>query len=81
MNWKGKEVEYYLDKFEELKKKDQQAAITHLQRMQEIEESEQQQRCHIPMAEYERRNKIQRQTIEYALSEKERNQDQLKFHQ
>ena len=50
----GEEVEYYLDKFEELKKKDQQAAITHLQRMQEIEESEQQQRCHVPMAEYER---------------------------
>ena len=53
-----------------MKKKDQQAAITHLQRMQEIKESEQQQRCHIPMAEYERRSKIQRQTIEYALSEK-----------
>ena len=66
----GEDIEYYLDKFEELKKKDQQAAIIHLRRMQEIEEPEQQERCYIPMAEYERRSKSQRQTIEYALSEK-----------
>ena len=38
--------------------------------MEEIEESEQQRRCHIPMAEYERRSRIQRQRIDYALSEK-----------
>ena len=66
----GEEVEYYLDKFEEIKRRDQQAAMAHMRRLEEIEESEQQRRCHIPMAEYERRSRIQRQRIDYALSEK-----------
>ena len=38
--------------------------------MEEVEESEQQKLCYLPMAEYERRSKLQRQRINYALSEK-----------
>ena len=64
------EIEYYLDKFEEIQKRDQHATQIHVCRLEEVEESEQQKLCYLPMAEYERRSKLQRQRINYALSEK-----------
>ena len=64
------EIEYYLDKFEEIQKRDQHATRIHVQRLEEVEDSEQQKLCYLPMAEYERRSKLQRQRINYALSEK-----------
>ena len=51
------EIEYYLDKFEEIQKRDQHATRIHVRRLEEVEE-------------YERRSKLQRQRINYALSEK-----------
>ena len=65
-----KEIEYYLDKFEEIQKRDQHATRIHVLRLEEVEESEPQKLCYLPMAEYERRSKLQRQRINYALSEK-----------
>ena len=64
------EIEYYLDKFEEIQKRDQHATCIHVRRLEEVEETEQQKLCYLPMAEYERRSKLQRQRINYALSEK-----------
>ena len=64
------EIEYYLDKFEEIQKRDQHATWVHVRRLEEVEETEQQKFCYMPMAEYERRSKLQRQRINYALSEK-----------
>ena len=64
------EIEYYLDKFEEIQKRDQRTTQIHVQRLEEVEETEQQKLCYLPMAEYERRSKLQRQRINYALSEK-----------
>ena len=52
------EIEYYLDKFEEIQKRDQHATQIHVQRLEEVEESEQQKLCYLPMAEYERRSKL-----------------------
>ena len=63
------EIEYYLDKFEEIQKRDQHATRIHVRRLEEVEESEQK-LCYLPMAEYERRSKLQRQKINYALSKK-----------
>ena len=64
------EIEYYLDKFEESQKRDQHATQIHVRRLEEVEESEQQKLCYLPRAEYERRSKLQRQRINYAVSEK-----------
>ena len=64
------EIEYYLDKFEEIQKRDQHATRIYVCRFEEVEESEQQKLCYLPMAEYERRSKLQRQRINFALSEK-----------
>ena len=73
------EIEYYLDKFEEIQKRDQHATRIHVCRLEEVEESEQQKLCYLPMAEYERRSKLQRQRIIMLSLKKERNPDYLKF--
>ena len=73
------EIEYYLDKFEEIQKRDQHATQIHVCRLEEVEETEQQKLCYLPMAEYERRSKLQRQRINYALSEKGKKPRPLKI--